>query len=412
MATLDPDALKQFQFLVFTKLEGAVTSGMIHLGDRLGLYRALADAGGPLTSAELAAGDRARRAVGAGVGLQPGRGQGHQSPTATTRVGRERFSLTPEAAAVLASPGPRGVRHGHVPPPAADDGDARGLPESFRTGLGHDYDSHGPEGAVGIERSFEPWNRAHLLPDVLPDAGRRGRPSWRRVPRVVDIGCGAGGAVLLMAGAFPASTFTGYDISQHALDRADAAAGRDRARPTPRSPTHARQPLPTDHSRRPRHDVRLHPRHDRPAGDDARHPRRRRRRRHVAARRHQGASTRSPRTSRKNPMASLMYGISVLSCMSSALSEPGGAGLGTLGLPASKAEAMARDAGFTQVPRAARRPRRERLLRDPAVITQAQRRFGPDRGRAGDHDPDQDASGCDRLSPSHCDRTGPGVTLR
>ena len=43
-----------------------------------------------------------------------------------------------------------------------------------------------------------------------------------------------------------------------------------------------------------------------------------------------------------------MYGISVLSCMSSALSEPGGAGLGTLGLSAAKAEAMARDAGFTR----------------------------------------------------------------
>ena len=51
---------------------------------------------------------------------------------------------------------------------------------------------------------------------------------------------------------------------------------------------------------------------------------------------------------RKNPMASLMYGISVLSCMSSALSEPGGAGLGTLGLPAARAEAMAREAGFTR----------------------------------------------------------------
>ena len=47
-------------------------------------------------------------------------------------------------------------------------------------------------------------------------------------------------------------------------------------------------------------------------------------------------------------MASLMYGISVMSCMSSALSEPGGAGLGTLGLSPSKAEAMARDAGFTR----------------------------------------------------------------
>jgi hypothetical protein len=50
----------------------------------------------------------------------------------------------------------------------------------------------------------------------------------------------------------------------------------------------------------------------------------------------------------KNPMASLMYGISVLSCMSSAMSEPGGAGLGTLGLSGAKAEEMARAAGWTQ----------------------------------------------------------------
>ena len=47
-------------------------------------------------------------------------------------------------------------------------------------------------------------------------------------------------------------------------------------------------------------------------------------------------------------MAALMYGIRVLSCMTPALSEPGGAGLGTLGLPASKAEAMAHDARFTR----------------------------------------------------------------
>jgi 2-polyprenyl-3-methyl-5-hydroxy-6-metoxy-1,4-benzoquinol methylase len=50
----------------------------------------------------------------------------------------------------------------------------------------------------------------------------------------------------------------------------------------------------------------------------------------------------------KNPMASLMYGISVLSCMSSALSEPGGAGLGTLGLSESRARSMAEAAGFTR----------------------------------------------------------------
>jgi len=47
-------------------------------------------------------------------------------------------------------------------------------------------------------------------------------------------------------------------------------------------------------------------------------------------------------------MAALMYGISVLSCMSSALSEPGGAGLGTLGLPESLARRMTAEAGFTR----------------------------------------------------------------
>ena len=50
----------------------------------------------------------------------------------------------------------------------------------------------------------------------------------------------------------------------------------------------------------------------------------------------------------KNPMTALMYGMSVMSCMASALSEPGGAGLGTLGLPESKARDMAAAAGFTQ----------------------------------------------------------------
>jgi hypothetical protein len=53
----------------------------------------------------------------------------------------------------------------------------------------------------------------------------------------------------------------------------------------------------------------------------------------------------------KNPMAPLLYGISVLSCMSSAMSAPDGEGLGTLGLSGNKAEEMARAAGFTQFTR-------------------------------------------------------------
>jgi len=52
-------------------------------------------------------------------------------------------------------------------------------------------------------------------------------------------------------------------------------------------------------------------------------------------------------------MASLMYGMSVMTCMASALSEPGGAGLGTLGLPESRARELARDAGLTRFRRLA-----------------------------------------------------------
>ena len=52
---VDPDRVKLYSFNVFTQLSGAVTAGMIHLGDRLGLYSALAAAGDPLTADELAA---------------------------------------------------------------------------------------------------------------------------------------------------------------------------------------------------------------------------------------------------------------------------------------------------------------------------------------------------------------------
>jgi hypothetical protein len=49
-----------------------------------------------------------------------------------------------------------------------------------------------------------------------------------------------------------------------------------------------------------------------------------------------------------HPVAAMLYGSSVASCLPSGLSEPGGAGLGTLGLPPSRLEALCRDAGFSR----------------------------------------------------------------
>ncbi len=340
---LDVDALKMYSFLVFSKLEGAVTSGMIHLGDRLGLYGALASSTVALSCEQLAGktslhqrwvqewlhNQAAARLIEVSVGEN----------------GNELYSLTPEAVVVLADENHPAFGMGmfHRLPQTMES--LKVLPESFTTGLGHDYDSYGPEGAAGIERSFEPWSRSYLLPVVLP-ALDGVVERLTAGAQVADIGCGAGGAAVRMATAFPRSVVTGYDISKFALDRAIAKKSEQQLSNVsfvdPRF-----TPLPEDGS------LDLITAFD--CIHDMTHPQ------DVM-----GAIRRSLKPSgiwllvdikaldtfaenmAKNPMASLMYGISVMSCMSSAMSVAGGAGLGTLGLPESKARAMAHDAGFSR----------------------------------------------------------------
>jgi 2-polyprenyl-3-methyl-5-hydroxy-6-metoxy-1,4-benzoquinol methylase len=340
----DPEKLKMFGFNVFTQLSGAVTAGMIHLGDRLGLFTALAEAGTTITTIELA--ERT------GLSERWVREWAYNQAAArlldvddSAGPGSERFGLSPEGVAVLASPdhpaSGTGMFHRFPQTMAA----LEVMPESFKTGVGHDYDSHGHEGAVGIERSFEPWNKAHLIPTVLPSLDGVVERLQAGIA-VADIGCGAGGAVLMMAAAFPHSTFVGYDISQHALDRAEARrieAGLDNARfVDPRQ-----EALPTDHS------VDFITTFD--CIHDMAHPTRMIESIRAAIANDgtwllvdiKGRDTFTDNVE-QNPMAALMYGISVLSCMSSALSEPDGEGLGTLGLPESKAREMSTAAGFSQ----------------------------------------------------------------
>jgi len=334
---MDQQKLQMFSFLVFTKLEGAVTTGMIHLGDKLGLYSVMRAVGKPLHSDELA-----RRA-----GLHERWVREWAYNQAAARIidcdEDERFSLSEEAAAVLATPDHPAYGMGmfHRFPNTMDT--LRAMPESFRTGLGHDYDSHGPEAAVGIERSFEPWNRTNLLPVVLPALeGVTGRLAAGTT--VADVGCGAGGALLLMAGAFPNSRFLGYDISHFALGRAEEKRLKgDVANVSFHDPRF--EPLPADGS------VGFITTFD--CIHDMTHPFEMMQtlRRAITP---DGtwllvdikAHDTFARNVSENPMASLMYGISVLSCMSSAMSAPDGAGLGTLGLSAARAEEMAGAAGF------------------------------------------------------------------
>jgi len=336
---MDPNKLQMFSYRVFTKLEGAVTAGMIHLGDRLGLYTVLREAAAPLSSEALA--------QRTGLHERWVREWAYNQAAADIIEcdDDERFFLSEEAAAVLATPDDPAYGMGlfHRFPNTMDT--LRVMPESFRTGLGHDYDSHGPEAAVGIERAFEPWNRANLLRVVLPLLD--GVTDELTIgSTVADVGCGAGGALLLMAEAFPNSRFHGYDISRFALDRAEEkrldADATNVSFHDPRD-----EPLPDNGSigfistfdcihdmTHPFEMMQTLRRAITPDGTWLL----------VDIKAHDTFALNAS----ENPMASLMYGISVLSCMSSGMSAPDGAGLGTLGLSAAKAEAMARDAGFSR----------------------------------------------------------------
>jgi 2-polyprenyl-3-methyl-5-hydroxy-6-metoxy-1,4-benzoquinol methylase len=332
---------KTFEFIevVMGKMEGAAVAALIYLGDRLGLYKAMWGAG-PITADELAG----------KTGLHPRwvkewlRNQG--AAKVVDYVGDGRFELSPEQAAVLADeensvfflsgmfqglPGMLGLLDR--------------LPESFRTGLGFPYDAQGEDGAHGVARGFAPWYRHMLIPLVLP--GVEGVvDKLERGAKVADVGCGAGVALIQMAKAFPASDFHGFELSKIALGLAEknkAEAGL---------------------SNLTFHDVRGEALPSDGSFDfvvsfdcihDMTHPRE-----VIAAVRkslkddgtYLIADIKSKPTYEENleqnPMVALMYGFSVLSCMSSAMSEPDGEGLGTLGFHEQLAEEMAKDAGFTK----------------------------------------------------------------
>lgn len=339
---MDPDRVKAFLFLVFGHLTGAVTSAMIHLGDRLGLYRALYAAGEPLTAAELAARTglherwvREWLYGQACAGVVEYRGEG-------------RFALSPEAALVLAEENSPVFSAGAFHSLPEQFALVRELPNCFRTGLGLPYDALGSEGAVGIERFLAPWFRTFLVPLVLP-ALDGVVDKLERGAKVADIGCGAGVALVQMAEAFPRSEFHGYDISQHALARARenvAAAGLTNVS----LHCEGAERLPSDGS------FDLITSFD--CIHDMTHPREVMRAVRKALKEDGtwliadiNARPTFEENLQHNPMAAMMYGISVLACLSSSLSEPGGEGLGTLGFSEPVARAMAAEAGFTRFKR-------------------------------------------------------------
>jgi SAM-dependent methyltransferase len=334
---MDTDLAALFAYRVWSYKQGEMVSLLIHLGDRLGLYRAL-DGAGPVTAREFA------ERTGLHERWLREWLRGNAAAELLVSDDGESFELTPEGAAVLAQEESSllfagGAFTAPFEPAVLDD-----LADAFRTGIGLPYDRLGPSGAHATERSLGPWARMALVPRIIPaldDVGER----LERGALVVDVGCGAGVALIALATAYPNSTFHGYELSRHALDRAAARVKDEGLTNVELFHTRAEE-LPTDG----RYDFVLtfDCLHDMTRPADT-----------IAAIRRTIADDGtwlikdircddSWTTNRNNPMLALFFGFSVTTCMSSAMSEPGGAGLGTVGFTTQVAEQMVRDAGFTR----------------------------------------------------------------
>jgi len=332
------DAVRQFALQVWRYKQGEAVSLMIHLGDRLGLYRAMAGAG-PLRADDLAG----------RTGLHPRwllewlRGQAAagllDSPDGDV------FTLADHAVAVLADEDSSlwfaagAFRGGMAAPDVVDR-----LAEAFRTGIGLTYDDLGPSAAHGVERMLGPWIRLALVPVVLPALGGV-TDRLDGGARVADVGCGGGLAVLAMAAAFPNSTFDGYDPSQHAIHRARANLAEAGL---PNAAFHLSEAA--DLPGQPTYDLvlTLDCLHDMPDPAGAASAIRRSIRPDGVWLIKEIRSSANWADNLGNPVLAMLYATSVATCMSSALSEPGGAGLGTVGLPRQLAEELCRTAGFTR----------------------------------------------------------------
>ena len=197
---------------------GAVVSGaLVVLGDRLGLYRALAEVG-PADSAKLAVHTGLNeRYVREWLANQAASGYVDYEPKNGC------FSMGPEQKAVFADPDSPVAMTGGFYAAASVYHDEPRVAEAFRTGTGLAWQEHHNCLFCGTEKFFRPGYAANLVQNWLP-ALEGVHARLEAGAQVADIGCGHGASTIIMAKAFPKSKFTGFDLHPGSIERARQCA--------------------------------------------------------------------------------------------------------------------------------------------------------------------------------------------
>jgi 2-polyprenyl-3-methyl-5-hydroxy-6-metoxy-1,4-benzoquinol methylase len=224
---VDVDKLHAFVFRAVEEVGATLNAALVVMGDRLGLYRGLAGAGG-LTPGQLA--ERtgtAERYVREWLNAQAAGGY------VAYDADSETYSLAPEQTVALTDADSPAFLPGFFQVALGSVTDSPRIIEAARTGDGIGWHEHAHDVHEGCERFFRPGYNANLAADWLP-ALDGVVDKLTRGAKVADVGCGHGASTILMAQAFPNSTFIGSDYHEGSIAtarvRGEQAGVDDRVR--------------------------------------------------------------------------------------------------------------------------------------------------------------------------------------
>ena len=213
---IDESKLNAFMEKAVMDMGAALHATLVVVGDKLGLYKAMAGAGW-LTSAELAAKtSTAERYVREWLNANAASGYVTYDPAT------QRYQLPPEQAFALTVQDLPGAFHII----SSCFKDEPKITQAFRTGEGVGWHEHDANLFFGTERFFRPNYENNLLSSWIPALNGVG-DKLRAGATVADVGCGHGASTMLMARAFPKSRFSGFDYHSGSIEYARHVAGRD-----------------------------------------------------------------------------------------------------------------------------------------------------------------------------------------
>ncbi|WP_187143151.1 class I SAM-dependent methyltransferase [Terriglobus albidus] len=216
---INMDQLNAFLGKFIDDLGASVHAGMVVIGEKLGLYKALA--GAPATSAELAKKTGTdERYLREWLASQAAGGY------ITYDASTQQFSLTPEQAFTLATEDSPAYLPGAFELALGSLAAVPRIAESFRTGAGMGWGEHVEGVFHGCEKFFRPGYAANLVSSWIP-ALQGVQAKLEQGARVADVGCGTGSSTILMAKAFPKSEFFGFDYHDKSVEAAREKAQKE-----------------------------------------------------------------------------------------------------------------------------------------------------------------------------------------